>query len=184
MPLSLPPFIARIVAFACIISPSFSIVGQSFSGTVVDKKTQEPIAYVNIGVVGYNVGVISDEKGRFSINLGAVTNNEMLRFSILGYSPYQTEISTLVAGQNNIELEATNYALPQIKVSAGKKVTVNQFGCKKPSKTTTGQSGNKDFGFGGEWGVLIKKPTESYQLKDISFHTRFNTVDSSLFRIN
>jgi len=181
---NLPFTIFRKTVCICLLFLAYPLLGQSISGTVIDKATRSPIAYVNIGVVGYNVGVISDEKGRFSIDLGRVPNNEALRFSILGHLPYQIKISSLAASQNNIELEATDYDLPQVQVSADKKITISQLGCKKPSKTTTGQSGYKDFGFGGEWGVLVEKSQNAYQLKDIRFHTRFNAVDSVLFRVN
>jgi len=48
----------------------------------------------------------------------------------------------------------------------------------------TGQSGTKEYGWGGEWGLKIFSDEKTYLIQDINFHTRFNTVDSVLFRIN
>ena len=56
------------------------------SGSVVDAKTNQPIAGVNI--TGGNTGTAADNEGRFSI---AVQEGDELTFSHIGYSIISTK---------------------------------------------------------------------------------------------
>ncbi len=52
------------------------------------------------------------------------------------------------------------------------------------NKTTTGHTGKSNYGMGKEWGLKIEYPGSPYYIKEVNFHTRYNTVDSVLFRVN
>ncbi|OIP03137.1 MAG: hypothetical protein AUJ97_05160 [Bacteroidetes bacterium CG2_30_32_10] len=58
---------------------------QLYKGNVVSTNDKIAIAYVNIGIVGKDVGTVSNNNGEFSIELLDLYNNDSLRFSILGY---------------------------------------------------------------------------------------------------
>ena len=58
----------------------------SLVGQVIDNLTQEPLPYVNIGLVNENIGTVSDEQGYFQLDLEARDyNRSILRISMIGF---------------------------------------------------------------------------------------------------
>jgi hypothetical protein len=53
------------------------------SGTVTDKNTGEPLAFVQIAIAGSRNGTVSDINGRFDLSVTAV--DTLLRFKMVGY---------------------------------------------------------------------------------------------------
>ena len=45
------------------------LIGQSLTGKIIDTDTQKGLAYVNIGVVGKNIGTVSAPDGSFRLKL-------------------------------------------------------------------------------------------------------------------
>jgi hypothetical protein len=140
--------------------------------------------FVHIGVQGKNLGVISDDQGNFRLDLSSMDEDESVSFSILGYETTQLSKVSILKENLVVKLHPISYRLNEIVVKGVKKQDEIKIGRFKATKTTTGQSGIDKFGFGGEWGIKIKHPGEDYYLKEVNFHTRFNTVDSVLYRIN
>lgn len=173
----------QLIVFLLLLIP-FNAQSQTLKGLVLDYNTSEPLAYVNIGVLGKNVGTISTNTGAFQIDLSKIGQNDKIRFSIIGYKSVEIEKPKSSGQELQIKLKPLSYEIPTVVVTENKKVETVKLGRYKPSKTTTGQSGIEEFGFGGELGIKVTYPGESYYLKDINFHTRFNTVDSVLFRVN
>lgn len=163
----------------------FPLIGksQTLKGTVEDRKTSEPLTYVHIGVEGKNVGVISNDKGEFSLDLSKIAADEAIQFSIIGYETALLKKPSNTKEKLVVKLEPIGYDIQTVEIT-GEKNESRKLGRYEITKTTTGQSGLKDFGFGGEWGTKIIYTGKPYYLKDINFHTRFNTVDSVLYRMN
>lgn len=63
-----------------------SFTQQEIQGKIMDRNTQEPIPYANIGLEGSNVGTISNIDGSFSILVPEKYRKDTLNFSALGYS--------------------------------------------------------------------------------------------------
>lgn len=158
-------------------------VSQNLKGIVIDIKSAVPLCYVHIGVAGKNVGTITNDKGEFSIDLSKIEKTDKIQFSIIGYHSIELISPDHSSGKITIKMNPISYEIPAVIVES-KKVENIKIGRYKASKTTTGQSGIKEFGFGGELGIRINYPGHTYYLKDINFHTHFNTVDSALFRLN
>lgn len=178
-------FFKQLSLLLCLVLFSVPQIGQSqtCNGLVMDRETNEKLPFVHIGVKGKNIGVISDDKGQFKLDLSRVDNDESISFSIIGYKTTHLSKSSALKENLIVKLKPISYELKEIVVK-GKEQKEIKIGRIKTTKTTTGQSGVDKFGYGGEWGVKIKYPGESYYLKDVNFHTRFNTVDSVLYRIN
>ncbi len=71
-----------ILLFITIILPTIIVAQQTtISGTVIDKKTNEPLAFVNI--LSSNWGATTDIDGKFIIKTS--TNNGYLKLSYVGY---------------------------------------------------------------------------------------------------
>ena len=92
----------RLLLFAIMTSNLF---GFSFSGTVTDPETSQPLENVNITVTGTDLGTTTDDQGKFLIKelgdeVGYVT------FSLIGYKPISKEFSKQIVSQDlNIHLE-------------------------------------------------------------------------------
>jgi hypothetical protein len=55
------------------------------NGVIIDIETGNPLPYANIFVKTKNIGVVSNEKGQFSINKEFVDETDTLRFQYIGY---------------------------------------------------------------------------------------------------
>jgi TonB-linked SusC/RagA family outer membrane protein len=68
-------------------------------GTVTDAQTGDPLAGVNILVIGTSTGTSTDNKGHYSLNVSSL--QDTLRFSYIGY---QTK-TVAINGRNTIEIK-------------------------------------------------------------------------------
>ncbi len=73
------------------LTPIF-LNAQSVKGRVVDKKNNQPLAFVNIGVINKDIGTVSDENGNFSIDLSKSSETDTIRFSMIGYKNQEYRI--------------------------------------------------------------------------------------------
>lgn len=159
-------------------------LSQIVSGVVLDSATQEPLAYVHIGVVNKNMGIISRDDGTFRIDLSEADSQGQLTFSSIGYHSRHIPRSAWGSSPMRVYLSPRTYTLKGVVVEDSRLGEPVKIGRHQPTKWTSGQSGLEKFGWGGEWAIRIFSDGHSYRIQDINFHTRFNTMDSVLFRIN
>jgi len=97
---------------------------RSIIGTVTDEETGDPLIGVNILVKGTATGALSDDEGKFSIEVP--DEAEILIFSYIGYATKEVSIS---------EITTVNVALAPEITSLGEVVVVG-YGTKKKSNLT------------------------------------------------
>ena len=117
----------------------FSLLAQSLSGVVVDKKSSQPLPGVNVVVQGANQSTSSDFDGKFQ--LGKLKNGDKIVFSFIGY-----ETQTLnYSGQKEvtISLDESANQLQEVVVQVG-------YGSvkKKDATGSVTQLASKDFNKG------------------------------------
>ncbi|WPO91800.1 alpha/beta fold hydrolase [Chryseobacterium sp. HR92] len=61
---------------------------QIISGTIISKNENQPIPYVKIGIDKENIGVVSDGKGNFSIDLSTLAPQKKVIIEVPGYEMY------------------------------------------------------------------------------------------------
>jgi len=177
--------VTRLVLVTLFSMSIYTIHSQILQGIVVEAKSNNSLAYANIGVLNKNFGTISKENGEFSIDLERIPKKDTLYFSMMGYEPKAFMISELKKGYLKIRLNPNPIKLNEVTVTYKTgKAKIEKLGRIKPSKTTTGHGGSGEFGWGGEWGLMIYNQSKTYQINDVNFHLRFNTVDSVLFRLH
>lgn len=124
---------------------SFMFGQTSFSGTITDSNTQEPIPGVNIKVVGKSIGASTDFDGKFSLNV-----SDEVPFSIEVTSVgYQSQILEITADDTELQIVLVENAtsLDEVVVSASRTpesirespVTIERIGI-KDLKTSTSAS--------------------------------------------
>lgn len=155
----------------------------TIKGLVRMSNSNEPIPFAHIGIQGKNLGTISRPDGSYEIDLSQASAQDSLVFSSIGFKKASFAISDLTESFD-VSLVEDIKILKEVLVTGKKQRTkTEKFGRTKPSKRTRGQNGILDFGFGGEQGIRIST-SQTYYLEEVSFHMRFNTVDSVLFRVN
>ena len=117
----------------------FSLLAQSLSGVVVDKKSNQPLPGVNVVVQGANQSTSTDFDGKFQ--LGKLKNGDKIVFSFIGY-----ETQTLnYSGQKEvtISLDESANQLQEVVVQVG-------YGSvkKKDATGSVTQLASKDFNKG------------------------------------
>lgn len=155
---------------------------QAISGKVFDQKSEKPLPYVHIGIVGKNMGTVSDEGGNFQINLLGASKTDILRFSTIGYKTLDFTVGTATESVlAKVLLVPETYALPEVPVIGSKNVETENFGFDKATKTTYGWSG-QDWK-GTELGVPIRG-IRNKLVRSFSFNARFNLYKEVMFRLN
>ena len=93
-------------------TPSFSIFQQVpiLKGTIVDKKTDEPIVAANVVLKGTTVGVVTDIDGNYMIE---ATVGSILQISYIGYRSIEVKST---AERQIIQLEEDTQALDELLV--------------------------------------------------------------------
>jgi hypothetical protein len=64
-------------------------------GNILNKETQKPISYANIGITNTNIGTLSNTDGSFSILIPDKFRSDTLRFSALGFGERAISIQSI-----------------------------------------------------------------------------------------
>ena len=89
-----------------------------FKGSIVDKKTGEPLAYASMSVIGTNITIVSNSEGQFLLKLPTENSDTKILVSFIGYKNKQIALSELKQDKHRIELERTSVQLPELSVSS------------------------------------------------------------------
>lgn len=174
-----------------LLSLAFAIISMSglnaqdiYKGILKDSKTQKPLSYVNIGVVGKNLGTVSDNDGNFSLRIPAGFDNDTLRISMVGFQPKIYRVSDfkqLVSGNAPIFFSEAVYDLKEVRVF-NRKLTEKVFGNKTESKSTTaGFTSNR---LGHEIGIIIKIKRSPTYLKEFNVSVAAEQAKPIKLRLN
>jgi hypothetical protein len=150
------------------------------SGQVIDGETELPLSYVNIGVVGKDMGTISLEDGTFQLGFDGLAPGDTLRFSMIGYEDYDiTGDGFFSEKMKLIALQPATYELQAVEI----KSTTESFviGNEDTRRPTWGIGGR--IGKGQEWGVLIENPHGMCRLRDFNFYLKRSSFDRMALRL-
>lgn len=167
------------ILFAC------QATAQVVKCSVVNGRSKAALAFVNVGVVGKDIGTVTDENGNCTLALSDSVYNDTLKFSMLGYKPAAFRVSDFVQRANKnklVELQPTTYALTEVKIKPRKyktKILGNQ------TESTYINGGFKSNKLGCEAGVLVNvKEGSTAYVKSFSASVTKNKYDTLFFRLN
>ncbi len=166
--------------FFVLFFPGF-VFGQTKTGKVLSDETNTGIAYVNVGVIGKDIGTVSDATGNFSLNLDKIYDNDSIRFSIIGYKSKALLVGYFKEDSiKNIFLSPRSYYLTEVKVFFHKpqKILLGS-----PVTSNALRSGFADNALGSELGINVEA-RKQVRLKDINLNVAVCTFDSVTYRIN
>jgi hypothetical protein len=162
-----------------------TISGQNvkqLNGIVVDNSNNNTIEYVSIGLIGKDIGTISNEKGSFQLLIPESVLNDTLTFSKIGFYLKTYLIKDLISQKNLIvTLQPKTIELKEVLVT-GKSIKEKRAGSVTKAKGMVMAMNSTDIG--GEVGLVIKLPKEPVQIRSFNFYITTNHPDSAKFRLN
>lgn len=162
----------------------FSVLPQAqFVGNTVDSKTDQTLAFVNIGIRNKNIGTTSSPDGSFAITIPPEHLNDTLTFSMVGYHEMNVPLRHFnLKKKHTIRLIQKIIELHEVEVSA-EKLTEKKFGIKKRGLVhfTDGIFKSND---SFEIGQVIRLGNNESQIASVNLHINSSRPDSATFRIN
>lgn len=155
-------------------------IGQVISGVIINEKNGETIEYANIGIVGKNIGTVSDFQGKFSIDINSQFNNDSLLFSSIGYFPKQVKVSELRSGNFKVALKEKVYELKPVVVTP-RIYKQKMLGISTRSKMAS--AGFKDNLLGYEMGIIMEVK-KSAKIKSVNLNFSACSYDTLFYRLN
>jgi hypothetical protein len=157
-------------------------VAQPITGHITDSRTHAALPYVNIGVVGKELGTVADEQGRYSLSFRETLAAATVRVSSLGYASRSLTLAELAA-QPNVEL--TPEAVPLAEVQVRGKSAFRR-------THTLGNTGNAEMAtntfaansLGGQIGTVIKLSRQPTRIVNAVFNVARSSPGQVTFRVN
>ena len=163
---------------------TLQLQAQQISGKVIDSSSGKPLEYVNLGVIDTSLGLTTNEKGEFSLDIKGQSLKAIVRVSMIGYKPQTFPIEELTNKANSIKLENEPIQLGE--------VTVKPFIGKLKKVGTTSSTfhgalcgwGGTQKGKGHEIGTKIELGTLPVLLRGLHVCLRKQSFENSLFRLH
>lgn len=109
-----------------LLFAAFLLHAQVITGVVLSKEENTPISYVKVGVEKENSGVLTDEKGRFSIDFANVNLSAKVKIEVAGYETYTESVQDFVKQNNRqIFLKEKFKNIQEVKIAPKKLVDKN-----------------------------------------------------------
>lgn len=189
MNLSLPFKNLFLFLFLLLFIP-ITVQGQDyFSGLTVDATTNEPLSYVNIGILNKGIGTVSNEDGKFVLNISKKEHwAEKLQFSSIGYETVSMLVRDLVFNSNSfpkVEMKSKIERLDGvILTNKGQlKAFPEEVGYETINRLKFGYW-NENIALGGELATRIPVRKGPRVLRRLSFDVVEKAADSVLVRVN
>jgi hypothetical protein len=157
------------------------VLCQPHQGKVLSSETKSGIGFVNIGIIGKNVGTVADKLGSFSIVLDDIYNDDSLRFSMIGYESKSFLVKYFKENSiKTVYLNPKSYYLTEVKVfyHRTKEITLGT-----PVISDALKSGFEDNTLGSELGIKVDARGQ-VKLEDINLNVAVCTYDSVTYRLN
>lgn len=117
----------RICLFTALITFPTLLVAQKNSanqtvlrGNIINEANNDPLSFVNVGILGTSLGTASDQEGNFILSTPDVKSESYeIFFSAIGYESLQIKLNALRFDSiNTIRLTPTQYKLNEVDVNA------------------------------------------------------------------
>ena len=155
---------------------------QIIVGKVVDSTSNDLLEYVSIGIVKTPIGTITNEKGKFNLELKGQSPKAMVRFSMIGYKAQTFSVEELLNKENVIKLKQEAVQIDEVIVKPSNKF--KKVGTISRSLQGVCGWGGDRRGKGHEIGLKIDLGTSHVRLQSIHIRIDKQSYDSSLFRLH
>lgn len=156
----------------------------SISGTAQNMSDHSPIIYANVGIVGANIGTVTNPDGFFTLNFVDSLLDYSMRISLYGFEPYLITVKEAMrmSEAGGWMIQMAEHILEQ------EEVTVRAPNLKEKELGRRSDNGMMTIGFasdqlGSEMGSAIGIKRKTY-VKDFNFYILTVGYDSLVFRLN
>jgi len=175
----------HLLSFTFLFLITFSFGQEIHTGKIIDTSTNEGLSYVNIGIVGKNVGTVSDLDGNFEIPLKSIYDKDILKISMIGYKSLEYSVADFkyqLTKKLDILLTPQITELQEVTIFSTKFTQEKVLGNKTTSQAMSG--GFETDKLGNEVGLVIKLKKSPSYIK--SFHASIveNSYGTVKFRLN
>jgi hypothetical protein len=173
-------YIKSAILFLAGIIP-LQLLSQTQKGNILSNETKTGIGFVNIGIIGRNIGTVADKSGNYSINLTRISDKDSIRFSMIGYDP-----KTFLVGEfrkdstRDVYLSQKVYCIPEFTVVYHKPRRI-VLGDQVTSDDLRSGFGSNDLG--SELGIKVNSRNR-VRLENINLNVSICTYDSVTYRLN
>ena len=168
---------------------SNNLPAQIIEGTIHDAASGEPLAYVNIGVVGKDVGTVSDAQGRFQLTIEEQYNQDELKISMVGYQPRSFAVADFteqLKQDPKVTLTEAIVTLEEVLIEdkryRGRKLKERIIGNTKA--VTTNRTYFAFNALGNEMGIYIDVKRNPTFVQEFNLYITENKYDTFKFRLN
>lgn len=162
------------------------------NGKIINKDSNEPIPYVNIGIVNKDIGTVSDENGDFELILvlgneyyvNETNEKDSILISSIGFKSQKFAVFDLqrkLKEIKNIYLETDTIILNEVVISSYKNLKEEVIG--KTYKSNI-EAAFKDCPLGYEMGTKIKIGKSPTIVKSFNTYIIKNNLGFKKFRLN
>lgn len=165
---------------------SFPLYAQTqIFGKLTDAATNEALPFVNIGIPEKGVGTVSDQNGLHTLEIPPEFKDQILRFSMIGFSAKEVKISSLDSAHStllDVSLIEEPIALKEVVVTDGEWQNIAVGNTTESKLIVAGFTSNK---LGNEIAQFIKvKKRRPTLLKSFWLSIAENTIESVILRLN
>lgn len=155
--------------------------GQTITGILFNSESRQPIEFANIGIVGKNVGTVTDVNGRFNFHVDPKYDNDTTLFSIIGYKTRLIKIADLRKQNENIVLlDEKTYELTELIIKP-KIFKQRTLGVTTKFKGFT--AGFEDNKLGYELGALMRIKKTAF-IRNVNINIAHCSYDTIFYRLN
>lgn len=172
----------HIILFLALLFLGGRLNGQVVQGYVIDSLTRQGVPFANIGVLHKNVGTVSNEAGKFKLDVTGMHTADTIKISCIGYKDFVAIVPDFKWLGDSIVLSPKATQLGAVIVMPVEIATLTM-GVETQSTTITGGFVSNDLGseLGTVFNYRKKKPGV---LKKVSFNIASSGYDTLLFRFN
>ena len=159
-----------------------AVSAQLISGSITDGATHAALPYVNVGVVGKDLGTVSTECGTYQLAFREALANDTVRISSVGYQTRLLTLRTLLA-QPNIALAPGSVALQEVRVQ-GRSMFRRSITLGNTTNSLTSNLNLNTKDLGSEIGTVISIKRHPTRVLTANFNVSYNKVGPLTFRVN
>ncbi|WP_035563698.1 carboxypeptidase-like regulatory domain-containing protein [Hymenobacter sp. IS2118] len=171
-----------LLVFLIVLLKAMAAMAQPISGTITNADSHAPLPFVNIGVVGRDLGTVSSEQGTYQLLFREALADDTVRVSSVGYQTRRLTLRALLA-QPNLALAPVSVGLQEVQVQGKSLFRRN---------VTLGTTGNSESvilklqteDLGAEMGTVISLKHKPTRLRTANFNVASNTIGPLTLRVN
>ncbi len=154
-------------------------------GVIIDNSTNKGIPFASIGIIGKNIGSVSDEEGNFEFTLATNLKFDSLKVFSIGYKPTVFLVSEFIKETNKtIKLINLPTQLEEVVVKS-KKVKYKTLGTTNYTKNNCTGFADIEGNWKGSEAAILVRNKKNVLMENFSFYVIQNKYNDSLrFRLN